>query len=114
MAASKISVVRPFSIENPETAGASRGVWHSRCSSAQPRGARQRSHDRRATLEADPRAGSPVQSPGLAGAALREAMARAPATEEGAGWRALGAAPALEGVRPDGEDGKARKPEMCP
>ncbi|XDB65186.1 PREDICTED: transforming acidic coiled-coil-containing protein 1 isoform X2 [Capra hircus] len=111
--ASKISVVRPFSIESrncgdvpgaPGTAvllGPAAGVEDSEAMTAG------------ATLEADPGAGSPRPEPGAGRSRLRKPRP-VPLRKKALGVELSEAAPALEGVRPDGEDGKAGSQKCAP
>ncbi|XP_068827825.1 transforming acidic coiled-coil-containing protein 1 isoform X5 [Capricornis sumatraensis] len=110
---SKISVVRPFSIESrncgdvpgaPGTAvllGPAAGVQDSEAMTAG------------ATLEADPGAGSPRPEPGAGRSRLRKPRP-VPLRKKALGGELSEAAPALEGVRPDGEDGKAGSQKCAP
>ncbi|XP_040098905.1 transforming acidic coiled-coil-containing protein 1 isoform X6 [Oryx dammah] len=111
--ASKISVVRPFSIESrnfgdvpgaPGTAvllGPAAGVQDSEAMTAGT------------TLEADPAAGSPRPEPGAGRSRLRKPRP-VPLRKKALGGELSEAAPALEGVRPDGEDGKAGSQKCAP
>ncbi|KAM7227189.1 hypothetical protein CapIbe_021602 [Capra ibex] len=111
--ASKISVVRPFSIESrncgdvpgaPGTAvllGPAAGVQDSEAMTAG------------ATLEADPGAGSPRPEPGAGRSRLRKPRP-VPLRKKALGVELSEAAPALEGVRPDGGDGKAGSQKCAP
>ncbi|XP_069429061.1 transforming acidic coiled-coil-containing protein 1 isoform X7 [Ovis canadensis] len=111
--ASKISVVRPFSIESRNCGdvpgasgiavllGPAAGVQDSEAMTAG------------ATLEADPRAGSPRPEPGAGRSRLRKPRP-VPLRKKALGGELSEAAPALEGVRPDGEDGKAGSQKCAP
>ncbi|XP_070220373.1 transforming acidic coiled-coil-containing protein 1 isoform X2 [Bos mutus] len=111
--ASKISVVRPFSIESrncgdvpvaPGTAallGPAAGVQDNEAMTAG------------AALEADPGAGSPRPEPGAGRSRLRKPRP-VPLRKKALGSELSEAAPAPEDMRPVGEDGKAGSQKCAP
>uniref|UniRef100_F1MSQ8 Transforming acidic coiled-coil containing protein 1 n=1 Tax=Bos taurus TaxID=9913 RepID=F1MSQ8_BOVIN len=111
--ASKISVVRPFSIESrncgdvpvaPGTAallGPAVGVQDNEAMTAG------------AALEADPGAGSPRPEPGAGRSRLRKPRP-VPLRKKALGSELSEATPALEDMRPVGEDGKAGSQKCAP
>ncbi|XP_055272603.1 transforming acidic coiled-coil-containing protein 1 isoform X4 [Moschus berezovskii] len=111
--ASKISVVRPFSIESrncgdlpgaPGSAALLGPAVHAQDGEAMTAGA---------ALEADPGAGSPRPEPGACRSRLRKPRP-VPLRKKALGGELSEAAPAPEGVRPDGEDGKVGSQKCGP
>ncbi|XP_043310577.1 transforming acidic coiled-coil-containing protein 1 isoform X3 [Cervus canadensis] len=111
--ASKISVVRPFSIESrncgdfpgvPGTAALLGPAARAQEDEAMTAGA---------AREADPGAGSPRPEPGAGRSRLRKPRP-VPLRKKALGGELLEAASAPEGVRPDGEDGKAGSQKCAP
>lgn len=102
--ASKISVVRPFSIESRNCGDLPGAAARAQDGEAMTAGA---------ALEADPGAGSPRPEPGAGRSRLRKPRP-VPLRKKALGGELSEAAPAPEGVRPDGEDGKAGSQKCAP
>ncbi|XP_043749863.1 transforming acidic coiled-coil-containing protein 1 isoform X4 [Cervus elaphus] len=111
--ASKISVVRPFSIESRNCGDFPGAPGTAALLGPAARAQEDEAMTAGAAREADPGAGSPRPEPGAGRSRLRKPRP-VPLRKKALGGELLEAASAPEGVRPDGEDGKAGSQKCAP